>query len=158
TDQRADDAWSLIFDGEPLGAPYEILGAPVLDLEIESDQPVATLIARLNDVAPDGKVTRVTYGVLNLTHRESHATPTALESRKRYKSRLPLNASGPRSLETRRTGLGLSPGYWPIIWPAPRPVTLKVVTGVSSLSLPLRRPRVEDEKIRFAPPEKPAPG
>ena len=55
TDQRADDAWSLVFDGEPLGEALEILGAPVLDLDVAADQPVATLIARLCDVAPDGR-------------------------------------------------------------------------------------------------------
>jgi uncharacterized protein len=155
TDQRADDVGSLVFDGEALGAPYEILGAPVLDLEIESDQPVAILTARLGDVAPDGKVTRVTYGVLNLTHRESHATPSALTPGRRYRVRLQLNDIGHRFLEGHRIRLALSTAYWPIIWPAPRPVTLEIVTGVSSLSLPLRSPRAEDGKIRFALPETP---
>jgi uncharacterized protein len=154
-DQRADDAGSLVFDGEALGAPYEILGAPVLDLEIESDQPVAILTARLGDVAPDGKVARVTYGVLNLTHRESHEAPSALAPGERYRVRLQLNDIGHRFLEGHRIRLALSTAYWPIIWPAPRPVTLRIATGISSLSLPLRRPRAEDEKIRFAPPEAP---
>src|SRR5690606_11426856 len=58
-DQRMDDANSLVFDGPPLAAPLEILGAPELSLELASDKPVAQLIARLNDVAPDGSVTRV---------------------------------------------------------------------------------------------------
>jgi uncharacterized protein len=30
---------------------------------------------RLVDVAPDGAATRVTYGVFNLTHRNSHEHP-----------------------------------------------------------------------------------
>jgi predicted acyl esterase len=46
TDQRSDDAWSLVFDGEVLSEPLEMLGAAVLDLDIASDQPVATLVAR----------------------------------------------------------------------------------------------------------------
>jgi len=158
TDQRADDAWSLVFDGELLSEPLEILGAPVLDLDIASDQAVATLIARLSDVAPDGRVTRVTYGVLNLTHRESHEQPTALEPGKRYKVRLQLNDIGHRFLAGHRVRLALSTAYWPIIWPSPSPVRLTLMSGVSSLSLPRRKPRAQDATVRFATPEKPVPG
>jgi putative CocE/NonD family hydrolase len=158
TDQRADDAWSLVFDGAALEVPYEILGAPVLDLELESDQPVATLVARLSDVVPDGKVTRVTYGVLNLTHRDGHEAPSALQPGKRTKVRLQLNDIGHRFLAGHRIRLALSTAYWPIIWPAPKPVTLKLATGSSSLTLPLRHARAEDETVRFAPAEKPSPG
>jgi uncharacterized protein len=158
TDQRTDDAWSLVFDGEVLSEPLEILGAAALDLEIASDQPVATLVARLSDLAPDGKVTRVTYGVLNLTHRESHERPTALEPGKRYKVRLQLNDIGHRFLAGHRIRVALSTAYWPIIWPSPTPVRLTLMSGVSSLSLPRRKPRAEDAAIRFAPPEKPVSG
>ena len=108
TDQRTDDAWSLVFDGEVLSEPLEILGAPVLDLDIASDQPVATLVARLSDVAPDGKVTRVTYGVLNLTHRDSHESTRPLgagqalqgeAAAERYRPSLPRRPSrAPRAL------------------------------------------------------------
>ena len=57
----------------------EILGAPVVELELAVDQPRALVAARLSDVAPDGASTRVTYGVLNLTHRDGHEHPTPLE-------------------------------------------------------------------------------
>ena len=50
--------------------PVEILGAPVVTLEVASDRPVAQLIARLCDVHPDGRSLRVSFGVLNLTHRD----------------------------------------------------------------------------------------
>ena len=33
------------------------------------------IAARLEDVAPDGSSTLVTYGLLNLTHRDSHEHP-----------------------------------------------------------------------------------
>ncbi len=157
TDQRADDAWSLVFDGEPLAETLEILGAPALEAEIESDRPVAILTARLNDVAPDGRVTRVTYGVLNLTHRDGHAAPAALEPGRRYRIRLQLNEAGHRFLAGHRIRLALSTAYWPIIWPAPEPVWLTILGGVSRLSLPRREPRPEDQRVRFAGPERPAP-
>ena len=47
--------------------------------------------ARLSDVAPGGAATRVTYGLLNLTHRESHAEPAPLEPGRRYRVRVALN-------------------------------------------------------------------
>jgi predicted acyl esterase len=76
-DQRADDGRSLAFDSEPLPARMEILGAPVVELDLAVDEPSALLAVRLNDVQPDGTSTLVTYGLLNLTHRESHDQPTA---------------------------------------------------------------------------------
>ncbi|AXX96787.1 hypothetical protein BAR1_01865 [Profundibacter amoris] len=49
--------------------PLAITGAPVIRLMLTSETPVAQIAVRLNDVHPDGKVSRITYGVLNLTHR-----------------------------------------------------------------------------------------
>ncbi len=156
TDQRADDAWSLVFDGEVLDAPLEMLGAAVAEVEIASDRPVATLIARLSDVAPDGRVTRVTYGVLNLTHRDGHAEPKPLAPGERYRVRLQMNDIGHRFLAGHRIRLALSTAYWPIVWPAPAAARLTLTSGASTLTLPVRQARSEDAGIRFAPPEKPA--
>ena len=152
-DQRVDDAHSLAFDSEPLAAPFEILGAPVTTLELESDQPVAQVTLRLCDVAPGGAVTRVTYGVLNLTHRDGHADPKPLEPGNRYRITLQLNDIGHRFAAAHRLRLAISTAYWPIIWPAPRAVSLKITAGLSSLSLPVRRARAEDAAVAFGPPE-----
>ncbi|HXQ40373.1 MAG TPA: CocE/NonD family hydrolase [Candidatus Udaeobacter sp.] len=157
TDQRPDDAYSLVFDGEPLAEALEILGAPVADLELEADRPVANVIVRLSDVAPDGRVTRVSYGVLNLTHRDGHSAPVPLKPNQRQRIRLQLNDIGHRFLAGHRIRVAVSTAYWPIIWPAPTPVRLTVWTGQSSLSLPVRRPRPEDARVHFADPEKATP-
>ncbi|QEX20390.1 hydrolase [Hypericibacter adhaerens] len=152
-DQRGDDANSLVFDGEPLAAPLEILGAPVVTLTLASDQPVATAVLRLNDVAPDGQVTRVTYGLLNLTHRESHAAPTPLAPGKSYQIRIPLNDIGHRFAAGHRVRVAISTAYWPILWPAPKAATLTIAAGSSTLSLPVRRPQASDAQVTFGPPE-----
>jgi predicted acyl esterase len=154
TDQRADDALSLVFDGAPLDEALEILGAPSVTLEFESDRPVATVVVRLNDVAPDGQVTRVTYGVLNLTHRNSHAEPEPLVPGKPTRATIMLNDAGHRFLKGHRVRVAISTAYWPIVWPSPHAVRLGVVTGLSSLSLPVRQPRREDEVVTFGPPER----
>ena len=71
-DQRADDGGSIVFDSEPLEDRLEILGQPIVNLDLAVDQPSAFLAVRLNDVKPDGSVTRATYYVLNLCHRDGH--------------------------------------------------------------------------------------
>src|SRR5207247_7584932 len=77
-DQREDDAGSLTFDSEPLAERLEILGAPVVALELTVDRPMALVAARLSEVIPDGSSARVTYGCLNLTHRSRHEHPEPL--------------------------------------------------------------------------------
>jgi putative CocE/NonD family hydrolase len=138
TDQRVDDAGSLCFDTAPLETDFEILGAAELDLELSSDRPVAHLIARLNDIAPDGTSTRITYGVLNLTHRNSHETPETLKPGQAYRISLKLDDVAYAVPEGHRIRLALSTNYWPMIWPAPEPVTLTLSTSTSTLNLPER--------------------
>ncbi|HEX4765950.1 MAG TPA: CocE/NonD family hydrolase C-terminal non-catalytic domain-containing protein, partial [Lichenihabitans sp.] len=93
---------------------------------------------RLNDVAPDGAATRVTYGLLSLTHRDSHESPEPLVPGRRYRVRVPLKHIGQRFAVGHRLRLALSTSYWPIAWAPPEPVTLTVHTGASRLRLPVR--------------------
>jgi len=150
TDQRTDDAFSLVFDGPPLAERLEILGAPVATLELAVDRPVAQIAVRLCDLHDDGAATRVTYGVLNLTHRESHARPSPLVPGRRYRVRLALNDIGYAFPPGHRLRLAVSTGYWPLVWPAPEPVRLSAFAG--TLALPVRPPR-EAPEIVFAEPE-----
>jgi putative CocE/NonD family hydrolase len=153
-DQRVDDGRSLTFEGEPLSDRVEVLGAPWVELQLSADAPVALVAVRLNDVAPDGTALRLSYGVLNLTHRRSHARPEPLEPGRRYRIRLKLNDLAHAFPAGHRIGLGLSSAYWPIAWPAPQPVTLTLLSGVSSLHLPVRPPDPADAELRpFEPPE-----
>jgi putative CocE/NonD family hydrolase len=153
TDQRVDDALSLSFDTPPLSSPLEILGAPELDLWIASDKPVAQIGVRLVDLAPDGAALRVSYQVLNLTHRDSHAVPTALEPGKRIRVKVKLNDCGHRFAVGHRIRVAISSGYWPLIWPSPEWATLTIGAGESKLILPVRGARAEDGKNPFAASE-----
>ncbi len=121
TDQRFEDGGSLVFDTEPLGERVEILGAPVVELELAADRPVALVAARLSDVAPDGAATRVTYGLLNLTHRDGHEAPAPLTPGRRYRVRLPLGDVAQAFPPGHRVRLALSTAYWPIVWPMLEP-------------------------------------
>jgi len=147
-DQREEDGGALVFQGEPLEEAIEIMGAPVVELEVEVDQPVAMIAARLSDVAPDDKATRVTFGLQNLTHRDSSECPTPLEPGKRYRVRVEMNGIAHRFPAEHRLRLSLSTSYWPLAWPPPRPVRLRVYTGESRFLLPQRPPREADEELR----------
>lgn len=144
-DQREDDGGSLLFDSEPLTEPLELLGAPVVELEISSSTPVAMIAVRLSDVAPDDSATRMTYGLLNLTHRDDHENVELLEPGRRYRISLELNNVAQVFPAGHRLRLSLSTSYWPLAWPPPSPSRLTVTTGVSRVTLPVRRRQPGDE-------------
>jgi putative CocE/NonD family hydrolase len=136
-DQREDDGRSLCFDSEPLKKPLDILGRAALELDVVVDRPVAQLVARLCDVAPDGTSVRVSFQALNLTNRSSHKQPQPMRPGERTRIRLDLPDVGWRFGAGHRIRLALSTSYWPIVWPSPEPVTMTVHTGGATLSLPV---------------------
>ena len=153
-DQREDDGGSLVFVSAPLEAPLEILGAPCVRLHFSSDKPQALVCARLNDVAPDGKSTRVTVGLLNLTHRDSHEHAKALVPGEKTAAMVEMDDIAHSFPKGHRIAVSLSTSYWPIAWPSPELATLTVFSGESVLELPVRPPRPEDAQLRtFDPPE-----
>lgn len=144
-DQREEDGGSLVFDTGPLDEPVEILGSPTVELDLSVSEPVATVAARLSDVAPDGRATRVTYGVLNLTHRDGTGEPEPLEPGRRYRATVQLNGVAQVFPPGHRIRLSLSTSYWPLAWPPPRPVLLSVHERSSTLTLPVRPAEEPDE-------------
>jgi hypothetical protein len=117
----------------------------VVHLEFSVDQPVAMVALRLSDIAPDGRATRISYGLLNLTHRAGHDRPEALTPGERYRVSVTLNAMAQAIPCDHRLRLALSTSYWPLAWPPPQPVRLTVYPATSALVLPLRPDRGSDE-------------
>jgi predicted acyl esterase len=158
-DQQEDDIRSLVFETPPLEAPVEILGVPIVTLDVTSDRPIANLAVRLCDVQPSGESLRISYGVLNLTHRDGHEKPALLAIGERYRVRIQLNDAGSVFPAGHRVRLALSTAYWPMIWPSPEKATLLIFGG--TLELPLRPPQAMDALVSPLPgpesasPEKP---
>jgi len=150
-DQREDDAHSLVFDSAALDAPLEILGAANVTLDIMSDVPIANLAVRLCDVHPSGASLRVSYGVLNLTHRDGHETPSLLAVGQRYQVSIRLNDAGAVIPVGHKIRLALSTSYWPTIWPGPMKASLMIMGG--SLELPILPPDTIDAVPQFQNPE-----
>lgn len=145
-DQRMDDGGALVFQSEPLEEDLELLGKPEVMLEVASDKPLALVAVRLSDMRPDHQVTRISYGMLNLTHRDSRRYPEELEPGEFYKVNVPLCYTAQSLPRGHRIRLSISTVYWPLAWPPPEPVKLTIRTGESLLSLPVRD-QVENENI-----------
>ncbi len=152
-DQREEDGGAVVFETAELNEDLEIFGAPFVDLEISSDQPQAMAAIRLSDVRPGGQATRVTYGLLNLTHRDGHEQPEPLKPGQRYTVRVDMNDIAQRFPAGHKIRVSVSTSYWPLAWPSPRPAHLTIHTEGSQLTLPVREPQPIDEQISFAPPE-----
>jgi len=151
-DQRPDDGRSVCFDTEPLAGRVEIFGAPVVTLELSSDKPSAMIAVRLEDVAPDGASTHLSYGLLNLTHRDGHEHPQPLEPGKTYRVEIVLNDIAQAFPTGHRIRLALATSHWPIAWPSPELAKLTVSAG--TVALPIREPAaIDDTLARFDPPE-----
>ena len=143
-EQSADDARSLTFDSAPLTEDVEMLGAPVLRVRLASDRPWAKIAVRLTEVSPDGKPWLVSYGLLNLTHRDGQETPAALTPGRAYDVVAPLNFTAHRFKKGGRIRVAVSESLWPLVWPSPQVVTLTLDVAACRLELPVR-PRPASE-------------
>jgi putative CocE/NonD family hydrolase len=141
-DQRTADGECIAFTSAPVAEPAAILGNPEVDLELEVDKPQALVAVRLCDVAPDGASTLVSWGMLNLTHRDSHEEPAPLEPGRRYRVTVQLRMMGYRLAAGHRWRVGISPTFARHAWPSPETVRLRLHAGAGCrLRLPLRTPQ-----------------
>lgn len=158
-DQREADGGALVFQTPKLVEPIEICGQPEIELDLQSDQEIAMVAVRLIDVTSNDRATRVSYGLLNLSHRDSDEFPEKLVRGKRYRVRVKMKHIAQQFPVGHSIRLSISTSYWPLAWPSPKPARLTVHCGESMLTLPIRKPRAAEEKrLRaFAEPEGAAP-
>lgn len=149
-DQRRDDALSTCFDGPPAPADTDIVGAPTLRLRLRSDRPQTQIAVRLCHVHPDGASTRITYGVLNLSHRNGPADPAPMVPGRDTEISVTLDHIAYRLPKGHRLRVAVSTSYWPLLWPAPEAATLTLLGG--ELALPVR-PTAHSSEWVFPPPD-----
>ncbi|KAM0365358.1 hypothetical protein HYE67_003164 [Fusarium culmorum] len=147
-DQRLEAGGSLIFDTEPFAKPTDFLGPPILDLRIASNKPNALIAATLSEVLPDGAVTKISHGLLNLTHRQGHQNLEPLQPGRFYEVTLKLNHFGNRISPGSRLRLALSSTYFPMVWPSPEVTTLTIDCAQGGLNLPIRQDNPLDSQLR----------
>lgn len=96
-DRAAEDRKLLTYTSAPLAADLEITGVPILNLEVSSTATDGLFIGYLEDVAPDGRVTYLTEGLLRALHRKVATAPP------------PYHEFGPVHLFTSADGAPLVP-------------------------------------------------
>ncbi len=153
-DCRIDAGGALSFRAAPAPEPLDILGQPTVHLTVKSDRPQGIAAALLIDEAPDGAQTLITRGFANFTHRHSDTDPDPVTPGEEMQITVPLHGIGHRLAAGHRLVVQVASTYWPILWPAPEPVTLTLTPGTSSLNLPVRAP-MRDTPRPLPEPEKP---
>jgi hypothetical protein len=135
-----------------------ILGRPEVSLSLTVDQPLALVSVRLCDVAPDGRSTLVTWGLLNLTHHQSHEEPLPLIPGQPYTVTVSLNLMAYRLPAGHRWRVGISPTNMRHAWPSPKVVKLSLLAGQGcQLKLPERPFQPTDDALPPFPPAEIAP-
>ena len=153
-DQRADDAKSLCYTSGPMETDVDIIGAPTVTITFQSDQPQAQIAVRLNHIHADGAATRITYGVMNLTHLAGHDQVRELEPGKTYQVDVALDHIAYRLPQGDRLRVSVSTSYWPLLWPMPHAATLTVTQG--TLHLPISQHGENAERVFPDPDATPA--
>ncbi|MEM8730473.1 MAG: CocE/NonD family hydrolase [Pseudomonadota bacterium] len=139
-DQNGEAGLMTSVETAPLEQDVTIFGLPQLTAEITSATAQANLAAVLSMVAPDGQARMITFGVLNLTHRQSHAEPVPLPVDAPVEIALQMNVIGQTVPAGYRLRLSLSSAYWPMIWPSAQKASLTLIPGKTRLTLPLLAP------------------
>ena len=141
TDQREDDGASLCFDSAPLDAPMQLLGKAQLVLELESDRDESMVAVRLCDISPDGTSTRITFGLMDLQHREGLGHAVAVKPGARYQVCVTLKDVGYEIPAGHRLRIAVSTAYWPLAVPKTTAATVTLHGG--RLDLPQRRAKAD---------------
>jgi uncharacterized protein len=131
-DQAPLDADCAVFDSGQLDADVTVLGAPLARLWVKPT-PGCHLFARLEDVAPDGRVTLVTGA----------GTSVPADGDGDQLTELALHWTSWSFPAGHRIRLALSTALWPMFWPASSsgPVTIRLGGAeASSLTLPVPPP------------------
>ncbi|WP_439655573.1 CocE/NonD family hydrolase [Sulfitobacter aquimarinus] len=149
-DQRSDDALSSTFTSAPLAADMDIVGAARMTLALASDTPQGQIAVRLNHIHADGAATRITYGVLNLSHRTSAANPTPMTPGAVEDLSFDLDHIAYRVPAGDRIRVSISTAYWPLVWPAPE--ATQITLHSAAIALP-QRPTTGGDEVSFLPPD-----
>jgi uncharacterized protein len=136
-DVAREAAGSLVFDSVPLDKPVAIIGAPEMQLLVQSSARRANWTVRLEDVAPDGKVALITGGMINSSHRNGRSTPSYVVPEEPYQLSLKLHFTTWTFRPGHRIRLAVSNAQFPIAWPSPEPMTTLLHCGAQTvLTLP----------------------
>ena len=155
-DQREDEAGSVCYTSAPFERDTEIFGWPRVLLHVSSSASVATFVAKLADVAPDGSSSLIADGSLNGTRRSSLTDPAPLEPGKIYPLDIPMAPTGWVLKAGHRLRLAVSSSDFPNLWPTPERARNRIYRGgeyPSKLILSILPPASSSAPVFMPPPQ-----
>jgi putative CocE/NonD family hydrolase len=156
-DQRADEAFSLVYTTPPLEEEVYLLGWPRVVLHAASSASVMGFAVSLCDVAPDGASHLITAGMLNATRRESLSQPQALTPGEVYELEIEIDCTAWKFAKGHRIRLSIASADFPNVWPTPELGANHVFRGAarpSRLILPTVPPQGSAQPPEFRPSPK----
>jgi predicted acyl esterase len=138
-DMRRDDTGALVYDSDVLTDTSLVAGFPEVRLRASVDATLANWTVRLEDVHPDGIVSLVAGGVLNGTQRDDPESPQPLVPGREYDLRVPMHFTTWTFRPGHRIRLAISNAQFPMIWPSPSMMTMRLARGgdLTSVSIPV---------------------
>jgi len=128
-DQRADEAYSLVYSSPVFDEEVRILGWPQVILHASSSAHVAAFVAKLADVSPDGHSALIVDGALNGTRRASLTDPAPMQPGEIYELRIPMLPTGWVLKPGHRLRLAVSSADFPNLWPTPEKARNRIYHG-----------------------------
>jgi predicted acyl esterase len=151
-DRSADDHRSLTYTTQPLDEALSLRGQPEVVVHLESDMGEHPLSVWLSDVDPSGHATLICQGWISVA-REAGGP---LEQGRVYELTVPLYSTSYRIAAGHRLRLGISPGNFPLLWPATRGGEIRVHGGAdrpTRVVLPVMPPGADrSDGPEFEPP------
>lgn len=137
-DMAADDARSLVYDSAPLTEALEIMGMPQVRLRVAADAPFYQWTVRLEDVAPDGRVSLISGAIINPAQRHSRLEPEALIPGEPTTLSTSIHFTTWRFKPGHRIRLAVSNAQFPMVWPSPTPGFTRLFSGADTwIELPV---------------------
>jgi predicted acyl esterase len=154
-DQRADEPYSLVYTTAPFDEDTPLLGWPRVILHASSSARVATFVAKLCHVSPEGPSAMIVIGSLNATRRKSLSDPTPLTPGEVYELEVPMMPTGWVLRKGHRLRLMLSSSDFPNLWPTPERARNRIYRGgprASRVILPVAPPASRPPASFLPPP------
>lgn len=137
-DQRLADQARLTYTSEPVGRDTVLAGRTTVNLRAASSAGDTNLVARLEDVGPDGSVSIIERGWLRASHRDGHDHTVEVRPGEFHDYTIDVWATHWRVAEGHRIRVAISSGDFPKILPTAPPGTVTVDEGASTVDLPVR--------------------
>jgi hypothetical protein len=152
SDQRQDEAFSLQFDTQPLEESLSILGRPMAEVYTSSSANLMGYVAKVNDLAPDGTSSLVAKGAMNISRRNSLASPEQYAKGEIIQLSIPIDCTGYVFEKGHKIRLSISFADFPNLWPTPESGINTVYFGQdhpSRLILPVVPPSGSAQPVRY---------